>query len=661
MRVSNTTWGRTVLLALGLLAINLYICRELFSIEYLRHMGSIEGAFIGIARYATHHWHDLTWFPLWYCGIPYQNTYPPLLHLGVALWSTVTGMSAAHAYHVVVALGYCLGPLALFALALRWSGSRWTAFAAGLMYSTLSMSAWIMPAIRNDLGSAFFPRRLQALVYYGEGPHVSSLTLLPIAILAIELAMTRRRAPYFAFATVMLAATALTNWFGAVSLAVAILCLVLAKIGEKQALLRQIVWTCAIGATAYCLAMPLVPPSTVALTQLNAKLVEGDFLHVYSALPLRGAVIVAALALIKLAIRRLRWQLQFAIFFSFLLTVLSVSAVIWKLNIVPQASRYQLEMEMALALLIAFLGQALLKNRAATIAMALLMVAVIQPIRRDRNYARNFLDRDLDITKTIEWKAAQWADKQWTGERVMMSGSIAFWLTAFSDTPELAGGFDPGRVQNSGGIALYEIYSSAAAGEHDTEYSMLWLKAMGVQAVGVSGPHSVEFYRAFQNPAKFAGVLDVLWRDGDDTIYRVQPRASLARIVPRSALVSRAPINGIDVDPLRPYVAALDAASMPRAEFQWTSEHSAKIRGSLRGGQVISVQEAWHRGWRANVPVEHDELGQMVLDPGREGPFDIDLIYDGGTEMKVAQALRWLAIGFLCGWTALHVILKKSW
>jgi len=656
-----------VLLALALFGINLYICRELFSIEYLRHMGSIEGAFIGIARYAMHHWRDLSWFPLWYSGIPYQNTYPPLLHLGVALWANLTGMSPGHAYHFVVALAYCLGPIALFVLALRLSGSRWVAFAAGLMYSTLSMSAWIMPPVRADLGSAFYPRRLQALVYYGEGPHVSALTLLPLAILAIELAMRKKRGPYFALAAVMLALTALTNWFGAVSLALAIACLLLAKIGQKQPLLPQFLWAAAIGATAYCLAMPLVPPSTIAVTQLNAKLVEGDFQHVYSDLPLRAAIILAAVVLIKLVIRRLQWHLQFAIFFSFLLTLMTVAAVIWKLNIVPQASRYQLEMEMALTLLIAFAAQALLKNRAslksraAVIAVILLVVALIFPIRRDRNYARNFLDLDIDITRTIEWKAAQWLNRNWTGERVMMSGSIGFWLTAFSDTPELAGGFDPGCLEHMGAIALYQIYSSASAGSHETEYAILWLKALGVQAVSVSGPHSIEYYRAFHNPQKFAGALPVIWQDGDDTLYRVEPRASLARIVPHAALVSREPINGIDVEPLRPYVAALDDPAMPHVDFEWTTAHSAKIRGILRAGQVISAQEAWHPGWHANVPVTRDQLGQMVLTPGREGPFDIDLIYDGGTEMKIAKALRALAAGLLCAWIALHVILKMSW
>src|SRR5579863_10083845 len=133
---------KTTALAALLFAISFYTCRELFHIEYLRHMGSIEGAYIGISRYALAHWRDLTWFPLWYEGIPYLNTYPPLLHLGVALIACVRCISAAHAYHWTTALAYCLGPVTLFAMVNRLSGSRWAGFTAGLLYSTLSPSAW---------------------------------------------------------------------------------------------------------------------------------------------------------------------------------------------------------------------------------------------------------------------------------------------------------------------------------------------------------------------------------------------------------------------------------------------------------------------------------------------------------------------------------------
>ena len=70
---------------LALFALNVYIARNLFALEYSQYMGSIEAAYISISRYMLENWRDLTWFPLWYGGIPFQNTYPPLLHALVAV------------------------------------------------------------------------------------------------------------------------------------------------------------------------------------------------------------------------------------------------------------------------------------------------------------------------------------------------------------------------------------------------------------------------------------------------------------------------------------------------------------------------------------------------------------------------------------------------
>src|SRR5579862_3423391 len=133
-------------LAVVLFCLNVFICRELFGIEYLRHMGSIESAFIGISRLMLEHPGDFlhpAWFPFWYTGIPAQNAYPPLLHAKVALAAAIAHTSPAQAYHWMAAMFYCLGPVTLFALVLRISGSRFAAFWAGMFYSTLSPSAWL--------------------------------------------------------------------------------------------------------------------------------------------------------------------------------------------------------------------------------------------------------------------------------------------------------------------------------------------------------------------------------------------------------------------------------------------------------------------------------------------------------------------------------------
>jgi hypothetical protein len=49
---------RTAAWGLALFAINAFLTLPLFFIAYTREMGSIEAAFIGLARYIGDHFHD---------------------------------------------------------------------------------------------------------------------------------------------------------------------------------------------------------------------------------------------------------------------------------------------------------------------------------------------------------------------------------------------------------------------------------------------------------------------------------------------------------------------------------------------------------------------------------------------------------------------------
>jgi hypothetical protein len=668
-RQAAPAWLKTTLLALALFLLNVYICHELFGVEYLRFMGSIEGAFIGISRYAMAHWNDLSWFPLWNDGTPYATTYPQLLHLVVALVASLSGTSPAHAYHWVTALAYCLGPVALFALTLRMSGSRWAAFVAGLIYSSVSMSAWLIPIVAHDLGGRFFPRRLQDMVYYGEGPHVSSMTLLTLALLCLDIAMARRRAPYVLLAAVAFAATATTNWLGAFAIALVIVPYAIAHLGPKGWKWDELAWLAMIGVAAYCLAMPWMPPSTIAVLQMNAKTTGGNYSDAYGSGLLWGPALLIVLAGIKWTLRRLAPYLQFAVLFAFLMTLITLADAWRHVAIVPMAVRYHLEMEMALALLIAVFAHAILRDRPrwiAAVSLGVLLLALVVPIRKERNYARNFLLLSQNIQDTIEWKTAHWLNQNWTGGRVLVPGSSAFWLTAFSDTPELWG-FDQAVTDYTIRVAEYALYNGDPGGTHDAEASVLWLKALGIHAVGVSGPTSTEFWKPWRTPKKFEGVLEPLWRyEQDYVLYRVDHApASLARVVPRSALVSRTPIHGLDLDPLRPYVAALDDVRMPHAEFTWATAHSAGMSANLESTQAVSVQMAWHQGWHATAngratPVLRDAIGLMVIDPHVSGPCKIEMDYDGGLEMHIAWAASFLTALLLAGTSIYDVVTKRS-
>src|ERR1035441_2184719 len=118
-----------------LFALNLWICWRLLFIEYLPHFVSIEPLFFALAKAIRSDWPHLGWWRQWYCGMPFTYTYQPLLHYVVAAVSAVTGLSVARAFHVVIAVGYSLGPVSVCALMLRLSRRMDVSFTAGFLCS----------------------------------------------------------------------------------------------------------------------------------------------------------------------------------------------------------------------------------------------------------------------------------------------------------------------------------------------------------------------------------------------------------------------------------------------------------------------------------------------------------------------------------------------
>jgi hypothetical protein len=102
---------------------------------------------------------------------------------------------------------------------------------------------------------------------YADNQNVAALTLLPLAILALDVALEKRKPIYFVAAAVALAAVPLTNWPGAIALTFAVLAYGLSQpapatpVGAHRA----------IGTLAYALAITWIPPSTVFATQADTQ------------------------------------------------------------------------------------------------------------------------------------------------------------------------------------------------------------------------------------------------------------------------------------------------------------------------------------------------------------------------------------------------------
>jgi len=645
---------------LALLSVNIYIVRELFTVAFTRHLQSNEGSFIAISRIILEHPTDLKWWPFWNIGMPFENTYFPLLPFVVAAAAKLAGCSPALAFHAVSALFYCLGPVTLFLMAHQLSGSAGRSFIASLAYSLFSPSALLATAVRHDVGGVWNPRRLQALVFYGESPHIASLTLLPLAILVLYRCFQGRRR-FVAIAGVLMSAIALTNAVGAVTLVTATVCLLLA--GPSRSFRRNATLACLIVVVAYLWISPWIPPSVLNTIRQNSPTVGGDFRSRPASLVF-AALMLGCLALLLRGMRRLDWpfHLKFFALLAAALGGINVPAYYWDIYLLPQPHRYHLELEMALCLLAVFLVRRPTEkwpSRAKlAVGLALVLVAAHQVIHY-RRYAERLL-QPVDITKTSEYRVAHWITQNLQGQRVMVSGSWSFWFNVFSDNPQLSGGHEPTAPNWAQRVAVYTLYSGGNTGPQEAEICTVWLKALGNQAFAVPGPNSRESYHPVPNPRKFDGVLPVLWREDDDTIYRVPQRsASLAHVIPPGALVERTPLHGADVAPLRPYVAALDDTALPEAQMLWHGLHSAMIRAPLRPGQLVSVQVTYEPGWHATVQgsaraLFADGLGMIVIRPDCRGPCEIELCYDGGLELKISRALSCLVmIGVVLGYGVL--------
>jgi hypothetical protein len=661
-------WLKPAAFPLLLLALNFYFVKDLFSLEYSQFMGSIEAAYISISRYMIENWRDLTWFPLWYGGIPFQNTYPPLLHAVVALAAVSFRISPAHAHHIVTALFYCLGPVALYGLALRLTGSRWYSFWAAWIYSVFSPCSYLMPSVLADMGGIFGLRRFQALLPYGEGPHITSMALLPIALLGLDLALAKRTPVRCTFAALAIAAVVLSNWLGGFALAAAVFVYLLARTNSFAAwrMWRTSFLLCAL---AYSLACCWIPPSTIRDIRHNAQFV-GSFEHVYQRLPLYASLGVVALLGVKYAMYRwkISGSLQFFVLFALGISAIPLAAEWCRVDVVPQPMRYHLEMDLALSLAAVFGLRSLttrLSPRYKTALVAVLLALSFFQARLDRRYSRRMI-KPVNIFGTAEYQTAKWFDAHVDGGRVMAAGTVSYWLNAFSDTPQFGGGFDQGIANRTYNLVSYQILSADGAGERAAEIAELWLQAYGVQAIAVGGPGSRGEFKPFRHPEAFAKSFAEATRDGDDAVYWVPGRGTpFARVIGSRSLVRNRPVNGLDIAQLQAYVHALQDPNLAPVTFRWTSRHSAQIQAEVRRQEVISVPLTYHPGWHAFVNgasrrLYGDGLGLAVVDPECNGSCRVELTYDGGWEMRIARIASWASFAGCLIWIALYRLRRRN-
>ncbi|MBV9396639.1 MAG: hypothetical protein JO062_01580 [Bryobacterales bacterium] len=636
MKAEACSTCRGVVYSAVLLGLNVFVAWNLFSTEFTNNMQTNAGSFMAIARFILDHFPHLSWFPFWFNGLPFENVYTPLLHLIDAGFAWITRASPARAYNFVTGAFYAAGPVFLFLFVWRITRLLETSFFAALLYSLFSPAA-ILRAFRPG-GSPWNAVRFQYLAYWGEGPHIAALALLPIALFACFRAFTRRTYAWCAAAAILMAATVLINTFGAADLALGCACLVLALPRKEMA--RAAAVLAGVAVAAYSISLPFMPPSWIGIVSESSQHVDGDFSRARLLGPQLATLPGVFLA--WWAVRKLEnYVLRFSILLAYLLLNVIGLYALANVPVLPQPHRYAVEFELAACIAFALALRPLvlrLSSRLSVplrgVAIALALAAAAHQTVHYHRYARQ-ITQPIDIGQTEDYKAAKWLDQNLSGLRTFISGETGTWLNVFTDVPQMNSGhqpFDPNfRVDSA---VIFSIYTGMNAGARDAENSILWMKAFGCHAVYIA--RSRLYGDVFRNPRKFERVLPVLWREGNAAIYGIPQRTkSLAHVVPEAAIVKREPVNGLDTAETARYVAALDDASLPPDVMEWPRPDRGHIGTTIRPGQVLSVQVSYDPGWLAfangkQASVTRDGIGLSVIHPVCDGPCSIDFVFDGG-------------------------------
>ena len=501
------------------------------------------------------------------------------------------------------------------------------------------------------------------MAVWDDVPHGAALCFLPLVILFLWLSLTKRRMRYYILAGVFVVLAVLASVFGAVAIFLSIVCLL--WVLPRERLSANLLLIAVIGGLAYLVVCPFLPPSLIATIRTNQQMFAEDQWSMRSFTALSIVALGWAVVWSLLQCWTKDQALRFFVMFAFLTSSIPLLDAYGNRHFLPQAGRYQPEMEIGLALAIVFglcvVSQKLPRNIKVALSFFLLCMAGEQLISH-RRYARQIIWPN-DVTGRIEYRVAKWVDQNMPGQRVMVPGSIAQWFNVFSDTPQLSGASystTPNWMQQNAMVSIM-----TGVGPQEAATSLLWLKAFGVQAVTVSGPKSTEFWKPYTDPKKFAG-LPVLWSENDTTIYRVPQRnSSLAHVMPAGALPQQATAQTLPVDQLKKYVAALDDPAMPTADLRWETFRRLRIRTTAQRDQVISVQTSYHPGWHAranghDANVGRDGLGFIVIQPQCAGDCEIEMTYDGGWEYRICRLLSLFTLAGLLGWFLLRYVREHA-
>lgn len=624
-----------VLIPVAIFTLNTILIYPLFTGEYTQHIGSIESAFLSDAKFIVENYPNLNWNPQWYCGFPFHLFYTPLLPYLMAFFNMLSPtISVATGYRLLTAFMYALGPVTLYLFVKYLTRREFPAILTALLYSLIPSFLFIILPL---------PSRLEILTFYGEGPHISGLTVTPIAALTFLQALRKPAFKNYALAGLAIALVALFNLIALYGLALILAVIFLSEIvrENKTRKLKSAVWC---GLIAYGLSAFQYDLSFISASAAFGGVGNVAFSWVDGVVALMGIAILLALFSHLFSNRpMLQPWLICTLWIAIFSTI--ISAWYFDLYLAPQPNRYTPELAMGLAILIgltltvfgdflsgifsSLIESEVSSNLTKIIFTSILIIMVFSTSLPSLTASLTLAQPNTHITETAEYQIATWLESHIKDERVYATGTIAFWLNVFSNIPQLRGGSDQAATNPWWAHVTYQINT----GSNGT-VAVLWAKALNIKYIVVNYPNSSTPYIDYFYPQKFEEILPLKHSHNGFAIFEV-PIGNPASVQPVdvSKFKQLKPIsNVLDTDNLRNYIELIDAPIPVSCDYQVenTDKIIIRLQNSTQNTGVL-VKMTFDERWKAyvdghSVPITPVGPYFMLVNADKLGAYEIDLI-----------------------------------
>jgi hypothetical protein len=465
-----------------------------------------------------------------------------------------------------------------------------------------------------------------------------------------------------ALAAIFSAAVVSNNFYGATALAM-FYAIVLWSFWITRRDLRMALPAVAIPALAYGLTAFWLVPSYFRITVRNMRFVSAP----PTAWSFWVAVVVAAaFAFASYRLARNRPERTWAVFIAGCVVFFSLDVLgnyYFNFRVAGEPRRLIPELDMVLVLGVLALLEWLWRRpgRVSRVAAAMIVVAAFATTAGYIRVARTILPFWPNYTARVEYRITDWLWKNMPDARVYPSGSVRFWFDTWHDLAELGGGSDQGVLNTVTQDVQWELKLGS-----NSQAAILWLQALGVDVMYVSGLNSEEPYKDIHHPERFAGVTPVLFDDGrDNTLYRIPRRfPARARVVETAWLDGRKkPRFPDDVEYLRAYVDVVENGPDSPVTLQRLNTDAMLLRARLSPGQAVLVQETYDPAWQAwsdgqRLPIHADAMGFMLVE-APPGENQIRLAFVMPFENRVGWVLTGISLLLLAALASQGVRTRK--